>query len=311
MSKKPALLIFALASLMLAVPAGAITNGAPDGGEHPYVGQLFLYVPDDVDDRFDDPGSWYNCSGTLVSPTIVITAGHCTYAIGDDGTSTTDGRGDGSGGNDVWLNFAEVPNYDGLPPSASYERDENQERYEDWVDWLATQPAWHRGTAYPHLDYDNDAFFLADLGVVVLDEPVRRSVYGELPELRQLNPYQTQPRNERRFTAVGYGLEKVLPIATAGGDTRRTANMMLVTLKGQIPGFDGTWAVFSANRGRTHRGGTCFGDSGGPVLEAGTDTVVAVVSWGTSPNCTDNTYAYRIDQADDLNWLEDTFGVTT
>ena len=34
-------------TVALAAPVGAITNGQPDDGEHPYVGQLFFYVPDE------------------------------------------------------------------------------------------------------------------------------------------------------------------------------------------------------------------------------------------------------------------------
>ena len=47
-------------------PANGIVGGAPDAGEHPYVGQLLFYVPDAVDPRFDDPGGWFNCTGTLI-----------------------------------------------------------------------------------------------------------------------------------------------------------------------------------------------------------------------------------------------------
>jgi hypothetical protein len=307
---KQMLIVFAMVSVAsLAVPAGAITNGEPDGGAHPFVGQLFLYVPDDVDPRFDDPGSWFNCSGTLVSPTIVLTAGHCTFAIGDDGDSTTAGDGDGSGGNDVWVNLHEAPNYESLPLSADYGREENQQRYEDRVDWLATQSAWRRGTAFTHPDFDEAAFYLADLGVVVLDQPVALPTYGKLPPLHRLNRYQSMPKKDTRFTSVGYGLEKVLPFADFGGDTRRTANQMLVTLKGTMPSLQGTWAIFSGNRGKVHKGGTCFGDSGGPIFEAGTRRIVAVVSFGISPNCTDNTGGYRVDQSDDLDWLASRFGL--
>ncbi|MCU1431880.1 MAG: hypothetical protein JWP95_985, partial [Actinotalea sp.] len=41
-------------------PAAAITNGQLDGGEHPYVGQLFLYDPGYPDPRFSDPGAWFS-----------------------------------------------------------------------------------------------------------------------------------------------------------------------------------------------------------------------------------------------------------
>ena len=38
--------------VVFAVPAGAITNGTADNGAHPYVGELFSYVPDAVAPRF-------------------------------------------------------------------------------------------------------------------------------------------------------------------------------------------------------------------------------------------------------------------
>ena len=55
--------------------------------------------------------------------------------------------------------------------------------------------------------------------------------------------------------------------------------------------------------------GTCFGDSGGPVLQQGTTTLVAVTSFGTNGNCVGADGGYRLDQADDLEFLA-TFGVT-
>lgn len=63
MRKRLALALAVVASILVAAPTMAITNGQPDDGEHPYVGQLIFYIPDDPDPRFTDPGSWYNCSG--------------------------------------------------------------------------------------------------------------------------------------------------------------------------------------------------------------------------------------------------------
>ena len=91
-----------IAALAPALSAQAITNGVPDNGEHPYVGELLFYVPDETDPRFPDPGGWFTCSGTLMSSTIVLTAGHCTYGVGKNGAPTTapptNGSGDGSAG---------------------------------------------------------------------------------------------------------------------------------------------------------------------------------------------------------------------
>jgi hypothetical protein len=68
----------------------------------------------------------------------------------------------------------------------------------------------------------------------------------------------------------------------------------------------GTSAKFSSN---ANTGGTCFGDSGGPIFVSGTTTLVAVVSFGTSSTCSGTSGAYRLDQADDLAFLA-TFGIT-
>jgi len=58
------------AALALAAPAGAVINGAPDGSAHPNVGGLVAAT------AYSD-GTWIYCSGTLISPTVFLTAAHC------------------------------------------------------------------------------------------------------------------------------------------------------------------------------------------------------------------------------------------
>jgi hypothetical protein len=84
---------------------------------------------------------------------------------------------------------------------------------------------------------------------------------------------------------------------------------MLVNLNGVFGTGKGTSAKFSNDNGQAHQGGTCFGDSGGPILRAGSNVVVAVNSFGTSQTCAGSTGAYRMDQQDDLDFLA-SFGVT-
>jgi V8-like Glu-specific endopeptidase len=67
---RSALLAGLLASLVIAAPAGAITDGSPDGNAHPNVGGLVAA------EAYSD-GTWIYCSGTLVSPTVFLTAAHC------------------------------------------------------------------------------------------------------------------------------------------------------------------------------------------------------------------------------------------
>ena len=68
-------LVGAVATAMLitlaglaALPASAITGGEPDGEGHPNVALIVFY---DATGRF-------RCSATLASPTVLITAAHCT-----------------------------------------------------------------------------------------------------------------------------------------------------------------------------------------------------------------------------------------
>jgi secreted trypsin-like serine protease len=65
-----------VAALVTAAPALAITNGSPDGNAHPNVGGLV------AETAYSD-GTWIYCSGTLISPTVFLTAAHCGEADGE------------------------------------------------------------------------------------------------------------------------------------------------------------------------------------------------------------------------------------
>src|SRR5688500_12913912 len=52
--------------------ASAVTDGELDGDRHPYVGLMV------AQDKKGNP--LWRCSGTLISPTVYLTAGHCTEA---------------------------------------------------------------------------------------------------------------------------------------------------------------------------------------------------------------------------------------
>jgi len=310
MRRKLSLFVAIVGALVIAAPVGAITNGAADVGEHPYVGELLFYVPDATDSRFDDPGGWFTCSGTLLNSTIVVTAGHCTFGVGKDGASTTHGGVDttaaegGSGGNDVWVNFGGAPAFSILPPSAGFGRSQNHERYAAWAAALNASSAWHRGTANPHPLYDDNAFFVHDAGVVQLGSAVSLPTYGKIAGPDYLEKYRSTPRNTQRFESVGYGLERVQGKKEFGGDTRMKSEPKLDSLTSQPRD---TYIVISNN---TATGGTCFGDSGGPTFDnTSSNLVVAVTSWGQSPNCGGKGGAYRLDQPDDQAFLLG-FGIT-
>ena len=62
--------VLLLAVLLPAAPAGAVPNGTVDGAGHPAVGGLVSPT------QYSD-GTWLYCSGTLISPTVFLTAAHC------------------------------------------------------------------------------------------------------------------------------------------------------------------------------------------------------------------------------------------
>ncbi len=305
--KRIGIVLGTVLALVWAAPVAAIRYGQPDNGEHQYVGELLFYVPDAIDARFTDPGAWFTCSGTLLAATVVVTAGHCTFGVGLDGASTTENGGTGSGGNDVWISFEEEPDFSILPPSSTFVPDNNAGRYAAWSAALNASADWHRASAFPHPQYDDAAFFSFDLGVLELSSPVVMDEYGALPSLNLLD--ELYPNRDQRYTAVGYGLEASGPFTAEGGDTRLKADLALVNLEGALGAGMGTAAKFSSNAGKPHRGGTCFGDLGGPIFVAGTNVVTAVTSFGTSVTCSGTSGGYRIDQPDDHAFLA-LFGIT-
>jgi hypothetical protein len=62
--------IFVVASLIVAAPASAITNGTNDGNGHPEVGMM-------LSPQVHSDGTWTRCTGTLISSNVFLTAAHC------------------------------------------------------------------------------------------------------------------------------------------------------------------------------------------------------------------------------------------
>ncbi|HUP54835.1 MAG TPA: trypsin-like serine protease, partial [Methylomirabilota bacterium] len=83
-----------VACLVVASPVQAVTGNYSRDFAHDYVGLLVFYTtPDPVT---GDPFS-HRCSGSLISPTIIVTAGHCTAGV-DEGR--------------VYFQQSVAPNYD-------------------------------------------------------------------------------------------------------------------------------------------------------------------------------------------------------
>ena len=260
MKKTLIALVALLAAAVIALPASAITDGLPDGDAHPYVG---LMVAQD-----SDGNPLWRCSGTLISPTLFLTAGHCTEAPAAHA--------------EIWFD-ADVQS--GVPGNG----------YPNTGDV--------GGTTFTHPQYDPNAFYLHDLGVVVLDTPVVMSAYGSLPTLNQLDALKSgKVKQDTFFTAVGYGLQKAFPDAASWKDQALKVRMVSYPRLIQInTGYTGDGSIILSNNANT--GGTCFGDSGGPNFLGDSNVVAGVTSFGKNGTCAGQGGVYRVDRADDLDWL--------
>jgi hypothetical protein len=276
-----AALILALA---LAAPAGAVTGNAQEDFVHDYVALLVFYTdPDPESDPPGDPFS-HRCSGSLISPTVIVTAGHCTEGV-DEGRA--------------YFLQAVGPNYS--PDSfGGWGGDETTGYpYENGHTFsVADNYGFHNFEGYPDTH---------DAGIVVLDQPYNppSGTFGILPEAGLIDDLLAEAgansKKDLRFRTVGYGLLDQDPFPNPGQRERLSAWGYLI---------EGTSGVTEFNLKTTAnpsmgKGGSCNGDSGGPVLVEGTNVIAAVVSFGFNPQCKGQDYSYRLDREPVLDWILD------
>ncbi|QIK66391.1 trypsin-like serine protease [Nocardioides sp. HDW12B] len=260
-------------------PSQAITGNYEKDTVHTYVAMLVFYT--EPAEEGGDPFS-HRCTGSLLDDGVtIVTAGHCTEGV-DEGRA--------------YFQQAAAPNYD---PEAFDGRGGDPTTGYPYVGGVTFSQAdnygFHDFEGYP----ENK-----DVGVVVLDEPVTTSNrrYAELPEAGALNDYVASVRKKQnvRFTLSGYGLSGTTPTPTSTRE-RLTGTSALVNDRAPITRFN---LKTSANPAQG-KAGTCSGDSGGPVLARGSDTVLAVTSFGMNAKCRGLDFSYRLDRKVVLDWIAD------
>jgi hypothetical protein len=291
----------AVTVLVVATTGSAITNGQPDGSNHPYVG-LMVAIGDVTlpSGAVQHNVPLWRCSGSLLTSTVYLTAGHCTVAPAQHV--------------EVWMSSGPVttdPDY-----TAAVNADP------DGIVSCDASPAFDGypcqgdagGAPHPNPSFCNPCgngvqqFAASDEGIVPLDASISVSRYAQLPAAGVVDTL----KNKTPIDFVGYGVQlqaqipgNALPqpppfYRWTGPRTRMFAPSELVS--GSFAASDEILRLALNPGGGS--GGTCFGDSGGPDLLGGTDTILGINSFVTNVNCSGNGYSSRVDVPSTLAWID-------
>lgn len=270
--------------LVAPTPAGAVTGGQIDPGKlYPNVGMIV----------FNTAEGRFRCTATLVTPTVLITAAHCT---------------DGTLGDTIVTFAADIAKES---PSELPEAADPSKGYEYTGPFTDERGrTWYPGTASTHPDYSDftDLKNWNDVGVVTLDTAPDGITPAKLAPKNYLDRYAQPKLNHTDFRLVGYGTEVRKP--ESGPQKPTPMSYPLVRRYTDVVGQKLTPQILQVNGNPNDTragGGSCFGDSGGPTFID--EYLVTVTSYGYTENCRYLDGLQRVDNPVVQKWLA-TVGVT-
>jgi Trypsin len=249
MHRIAALAVFVV--LSFPASAGAITYGQPDGTGHPNVGALVVL-----------PGSANInvCSGTLIAPTVFLTAAHCTAFLEGLGLAGAVG---------VTFDPVASPGAPGLPGV------------------MHTNPDFKVPTSLNSARKDP-----ADVAVLTLAEAPAGITAASLPPAGALDSLGRAGLRQQAFTAVGYGLRERVKVGPGAPQFGPSGTRYVSS--GSFRALTPSYLHLSQNPA-TGDGGTCSGDSGGPNFLDDSSIIAAITVTGDAA-CRATNVTLRLDK---------------